>query len=152
MPVEGHLDHRLAVAAELLGQNRAGPFIGVAVGVVEHDHRVLQQSGQAAAGQPVQRLTRRRAGVASPASTNSPAELLPTRARISAKESRWRSEANSQYEPCALGSTRLPSLPNAVSASTATTRSSWRSSANTDPTLADTVVLPTPPLPSTPIL
>ena len=51
-----------------------------------------------------------------------------------------------------FGSMRLASLPNAVSASTATTRSSWRSSANTDPTQAATVVLPTPPLPSTPIL
>ena len=33
MPVEGHLDHRLAVAAELLGQDGTGPFIGVAVGI-----------------------------------------------------------------------------------------------------------------------
>jgi hypothetical protein len=43
-------------------------------------------------------------------------------------------------------------LPNAVSASTATTRSSCRSSAKTDPMLADTVVFPTPPLPITPTL
>ena len=46
----------------------------------------------------------------------------------------------------------LAGIALAWSASMATTRSSWRSSANTDPTLADTVVFPTPPLPITPIL
>jgi hypothetical protein len=50
------------------------------------------------------------------------------------------------------GSILLPSRPKAVSASIATTRSCRRSSAKIDPTLAATVVLPTPPLPSTPTL
>jgi hypothetical protein len=41
--------------------------------------------------------------------------------------------ARSQYDPVACGSTRAPNLPNAVSASIATTRSSWRTCAKLDP-------------------
>jgi hypothetical protein len=37
---------------------------------------------------------------------------------------------------------RAPNLPNAVSASMATTRSSWRTRAKLDPAQAATVVLP----------
>ena len=48
----------------------------------------------------------------------------------------------SQYDPVACGSTRAPNLPNAVSASIATTRSSRRTRAKPDPAQAATVVLP----------
>ena len=50
--------------------------------------------------------------------------------------------ARSQYDPVACGAARVPNLPNAVSASMATTRSSWRTCAKLDPTQAATVVLP----------
>jgi hypothetical protein len=50
--------------------------------------------------------------------------------------------ARSQYDPVVYRSTRAPNLPNAVSASTATTRSSWRTCAKIDPTQAATVVWP----------
>ena len=50
--------------------------------------------------------------------------------------------ARSQYDPVACGSTRAPNMPNAVSASMATTRSSWRTCAKIDPTQVATVVLP----------
>jgi hypothetical protein len=42
--------------------------------------------------------------------------------------------ARSQYDPVVYRSTRAPNLPNAVSASMATTRSSWRTCAKIDPT------------------
>jgi hypothetical protein len=42
--------------------------------------------------------------------------------------------ARSQYDAVVCRSTRAPNLPNAVSASMATTRSSWRTCANIDPT------------------
>jgi hypothetical protein len=48
--------------------------------------------------------------------------------------------ARSQYDPVACGSTRAPNLPNAVSASMATTRSSWRTCAKLDPAQAAMVV------------
>ena len=50
--------------------------------------------------------------------------------------------ARSQYDPVACGSTRAPKVPNAVSASMATTGSSWRTCAKIDPTQVATVVLP----------
>jgi hypothetical protein len=49
--------------------------------------------------------------------------------------------ARSQYDPVACGSTRAPNLPNAVSASMATTGSTWRTCAKLDPAQAATVVL-----------
>src|SRR6476661_10403630 len=48
--------------------------------------------------------------------------------------------ARSQYDPVACGSTRAPNLPNPVSASMATTGSSWRTCAKIDPTQVATVV------------
>jgi hypothetical protein len=50
--------------------------------------------------------------------------------------------ARSQYDPVVYRSTRASNLPNAVSASTATTLSSWRTCAKIDATQAATVVLP----------
>ena len=50
--------------------------------------------------------------------------------------------ARSQNDPVACGSTRAPKVPNAVSASMATTGSSWRTCAKIDPTQVATVVLP----------
>jgi hypothetical protein len=50
--------------------------------------------------------------------------------------------ARSHDDPVACGSTRAPNVANAVSASMATTRSSWRTCAKLNPTQAATVVLP----------
>jgi hypothetical protein len=48
--------------------------------------------------------------------------------------------ARFHYDPVAYRSTRAPNLPNAVSASMATTRSSWRTCAKINPTQVATVV------------
>ena len=49
--------------------------------------------------------------------------------------------ARFHYDPVAYRSTRAPNLPNAVSASMATTRSSWRTCAKINPTQVATVAV-----------
>ena len=63
MRVERNLDHHLALAGELLRQDRPSPLVGVAVGVVEDDDGAPQQTRQPAVGQPVHRLPGRRGAV-----------------------------------------------------------------------------------------
>ena len=53
VPVERHLDDRLALPAELLGEQGPRPLIGVPVRVVDHDDGALQQFGHPTIGQPV---------------------------------------------------------------------------------------------------
>ena len=63
MRVERNLDHDLTAAGELLHQDRPGALVGMTVGVVEHHHGAMQQTGVAAVGQPLHRLACRRGAV-----------------------------------------------------------------------------------------